>query len=175
MKTFLTGLCFLGLTSPVFAQDVLYSVKVKEDKVPEEVISAVDKEFKDYDVIDYEAIPFTLVEDKVIVTDNKDFDPSDYNTYQVTLSGKNTKMNAYYDADGNLVSTYENIKNVALPNIVDRAIFKKYPNAKLESDRYVSTHFTKDGKTTVYYHVKIMNNGKNHHMYIDGNGNIIRG
>lgn len=175
MKKFLIGLCFLGLTSSVFAQDVIFSEKIKEDKVPGEVISAVEKDFKDFSVIEYSAIPVTMVEDMITVTTNKNFDPDDYDSYQVKLSGKNITLNAYYDSDGHLVSTYESIKGAVLPIVVDRAITKKYPNAKLESDRYVATHYTKDGKTTVHYHVKIMNNGKKHRMYIDGNGNIIRG
>lgn len=175
MKKFLIGLCFLGLTSSVFAQDVIYSAKIEKEKVPAEVVTAVEKDFDGFSVTNYAAIPVTMVDDKVVVTADNDFDPSDYDSYQVTLTGKNTTVNAYYDADGNLVSTYESIKNTALPSVVDRAIFKKYPNAKLESDRYVATHYEKDGKTKVHYHVKIMNNGKKHRMYIDGNGNIIRG
>ncbi len=175
MRKFLIGLCFLGLTSSAFAQDVIYSAKIKKEKVPAEVVSAVDNDFKGYSVVDYSAIPVTLVEDNVVVTADKDFDPSDYDSYEVTLSGKNTTMNAYYNSDGRLVSTYENIKDIALPSVIERAIESKYPKAKVLSDRYVSTNYKMDGKTKVYYHVEIMNNGEKHRLYIDGNGNIIRG
>lgn len=175
MKNFLIGLCFLGLTSSVFAQDVIYSAKVKEKQVPEEVVTAVEKDFKGFSVVEYKAVPVTIVEDKVTITDDKDFDPSKYDSYQVTLLGKGTSMQANYDADGKLLSTFESIKDKALPIAVDRAIIKKYPNATIESDRYVATHFENNGKTTVHYHVKIKNNGKIHRMYVDGNGNIIRG
>lgn len=175
MKKFLIGLCFLGLTSSTFAQDVIYSAKIKKEKVPAEVVTAVEKDFKDYSVVDYSAIPVTMVEDNVVVTADKDFAPSDYDSYEVKLSGKNTTMNAYYDSDGRLVSTYESIKDIALPSLIDRAITGKYPKAKVLSDRYVSTYYGMDGKTKVHYHVKIMNNGKEHRMYIDGNGNIVRG
>ena len=176
MKKFLVGLVFLSLTSSMFAQEeVLYSAKILKEKVPVEIISSVEKDFKDYNVVEYDAVPVTMVEDKVIVTKMEDFNPGDYDTYEVTLSSKNARLNAYYNAQGTLESTYENIKNVALPNVIDRAVFKKYPNAKLLSDRYVSTHYTLDGRTLVYYHVKIMENGKKHRMYIDGNGNILKG
>ena len=175
MKKLALGLLIMSLTSSAFAQNVLFTAKVKEDKVPSEVVTAVEKDFKGYSVVDYSAVPVTMVDDKVVITSNTDFDPSDYDSYQVSLAGKNTKMNAYYDADGNLTSTYESIKNKDLPIAVERAIYKKYPTAKLEEDRYVSTYYTKDGKTEVHYHVKIMNNGKSHRMYIDGNGNILRG
>lgn len=174
MKKIVIGLCFLSLTSSVFAQKVLYAVKVKEKDVPEEVVSAVEKDFKNYSVIEYTAVPVTVVEDKIILTDRENFDPSDYDSYEVKLSGKNKSMKAYYDSDGRLVSTYENIKNTALPHAIDNAIFKKYPKATLESDRYVATHYLKDHKTVVHYHVKIENNGKKHRMYIDGNGNILK-
>lgn len=175
MKKLVIGLVVMGLTSSAFAQDVLYSVKVKEDKVPEEVVTAVQKDFKGFAVTEYSAIPITMVEDKMIVTQDKDFDPSDYDSYQVKIQGKGTAMDAYYDADGKLVSTYENIKNTTLPSVVERAISKKYPNAKLEGDRFVATYFANDGTTKVHYHVKVMNNGKKHRMYLDGNGNILRG
>ncbi|WP_158849198.1 hypothetical protein [Algibacter sp. L1A34] len=176
MKKFLIGLCFMGLTSSMFGQEgVLYSAKILKEKVPVEVVSSVENDFNDYSVIEYEAVPITMIEDQVIVTKNEDFNPNYYDTYEVRLSGKDAKISAYYNADGTLESTYESIKNIALPSAIDRAVFKKYPKAKLLSDRYVSTHYARDGKTSVYYHVKIMNNGKTHRMYIDGNGNILRG
>ena len=177
MKKFLISLYFLSLTSSVFAKDIIYSAKVTENQVPVEVVIAVEKDFKGYASVEYFALTVTLVDDKVTVAGDKNFASIDYNSYQVTLSWKNTTMKAYYDAEGHLVSAYESIEDVVLPRVVDRAIANKYCKAKLDSDRYVATHYTKEGKATVHYHVKIINNGKMHpiNINIDGNGNIIRG
>lgn len=173
MKKLVIGFCFLSLTTSSFAQKVLYEVKLKEDKVPVEIIAAKEKDFKGYAVTEYDAVPVKLIDDDMVVTQDKDFDPGNYQTYQVKMLGKETELDAYYNKDGKLISTYENIKDKELPEVIDRAIFKKFPHARIVADRYVSERFLEHGQSKVRYHVKVKSDGKTYHMDIDGNGNVL--
>lgn len=174
MKKLILGFCFLGLTTSSFAQKVLYEVKLKKEKVPAEIIAAKEKDFKNYDVTEYDAVPVTMIDDDMVVTQDKDFDPGNYKTYQIKMLGKEAELDAYYNKDGKLISTYENIKDKELPEVIDRAIFKKFPHAQIVADRYVSERFLQNGSSKVRYHVKVKNDGRTYHLDIDGNGNVLQ-
>tara|TARA_R110002049_G_scaffold87533_1_gene221854 strand:+ start:1589 stop:2092 length:504 start_codon:yes stop_codon:yes gene_type:complete len=167
MKNFLIGLCFLGLTSSVFAQDVLFTAKVKEEKVPEVLVTSVKKDFKDYSVTEYDAIPITLVEDNVIIDKNKfsdDYD-EDYDTFVVSLRGKNGYIDATYDANGKLISTSERMKDSELPMAVSQSVVKNFPGWSIIKDVYLTTHNLQDGKQRKHYRVEIEKDHKKSHRF----------
>ncbi len=170
MKKIVVSAVMLGLGVQAFAQDVLYSAKIKEE-IPEVVITAVESDYPDYTLEEFTAVPLEYVDSDVYV--NRDIDSiDDYDTFEIILSGKGEEITATYDSDGNRISTMEHEKNVAPPAAVRDAIAKDYPGWTLAKDTYSMTHYT-GGKERQRYRMEITKGGEKMHVYTDAKGKIL--
>lgn len=171
MKKSILILAMIGIGLQSYAQEVIYSATIKKEQVPQEVLEAIDVDFPDYTIEQYVAVPVDYVEDNVYV--NRNFNAADMDSYQIILSAKGREIVANYNSDGKLMSSVENLKNVALPQAVSRAIESAYPGWKIGKDNF---HMSKYGKgaTKEHYKIRITKDGKTKHVYTDDKGKIIK-
>ena len=86
-KVVVFSLVLLGLSAQAFAQDVIYSEKIKKEDVPAAIIESVEQDYPDFTIEEMAAIPVEYVESDVYVNrDIKSID--DYDTFEITLEGK---------------------------------------------------------------------------------------
>ncbi len=169
-KTILT-LVLAGFAIQSYAQDLLFEAKIKKEEVPEVVIAAVEKDFPDFVVDEYTAVPLEFIEEDVIVDRNiKSND--DYDTFQISLSNKNEKLTATYSKDGKLISTFAYGKNVLLPKTVRDAVAKAFPKSIFVEDTYKMVSYT-NGKKNERYKVIIKKGNEMKKVVVDASGNII--
>lgn len=171
MKHFLIGLCFLGLTSSVFAQDgVIFKETLKKEQVPTVVLEAIDVDFPGYVLREFAASPVEYVEKDVYVNDDVD---DSVDTYQVSLEGNGKFIIATYNGEGKLLATAENLKNVTPPLAVSRALIKAYPGWTISKDSY---HMSSkgNGKDRERYRFVLTKDGKKQNVDTDANGNILK-
>ncbi|HMQ64637.1 MAG TPA: hypothetical protein PKE06_28395, partial [Flavilitoribacter sp.] len=97
------------------AQDQLFVIPLKKDKIPPVVMSSIEKDFPESTVTGYSAIPIQSIGEDWAVVRN-DVNQDKYDTYQVDIDGNAFAGTATYDANGRLISARENLKNVILPH-----------------------------------------------------------
>lgn len=172
MKKLVFGLMFLSLSAQTFAQDVLFDAKVKKEDVPAVVVSSIEEDFPNFSITDISAIPVDVVENELIVT--KDVNPTDnYSTYSVNLNGNNKRLNATYDSNGNLISSYEYLRNVAPPVKVEKAIAKAFPGWTLSKDNYKMSTY-RGTKTKDRYKITLTKGNQKMKVYTNPNGKILK-
>ncbi|MGO3184370.1 MAG: hypothetical protein ACTIJ9_16200 [Aequorivita sp.] len=155
----------------VYAQGkVIYSATIEKEQVPEVILEAVETDFPDYIVEEYDAVPIDYVEDDVYVNKNVDLD--DMNSYQMEISSKGRRLVANYDADGNLMSTIENLKDVAPSFAMRESIESEYPGWTISKDSYHMSKYGK-GKTKERYKFVLTKDGKKKRIYTDSDGEIL--
>ncbi len=171
MKKTIIGLFLLGFMFQANAQNVLFEAKLKKEEVPDAIIESVNETFPNYDVEEFTAIPVDFVEDDVVV-DRNITSNNDYNTYQITLKGKDETLVATYNKSGKLLSTIENGKDVVPPVSVTKAAEKAYPDWIIKKDRYKMIHYKGDKKIERYK--LILEKGKKKkRIYTDAKGKIL--
>ncbi|WP_149276284.1 hypothetical protein [Pareuzebyella sediminis] len=171
MKKVVLSLVVLGLSAQAFAQDVLYSAKIKEEDVPEVIIEAVERDYPDFTIEEYAAIPIEYVESDVYV--NRSIDSvDDYDTFDITLEGKGKEFTATYNKYGDLISTSEHLKNIAPPAAVRNAVAKSYPGWTIEKDVYNMKSYG-NGKARERYRMELTKGNEKMHVYTNANGKIL--
>ncbi|MEO5788976.1 MAG: hypothetical protein ACOH2D_07275 [Gelidibacter sp.] len=171
MKNFLIGLFILGLTSSAFAQDdIVFKAKLKKEQVPTVVLESVDVDFPGFVVEEFAALPIEYVEEDVYVND--DFDYDDVDTYQISLTGKGKTLIATYNSEGKLLNTVENLKNVAPPAAISKALAQEYPGWVISKDSYHMSHYI-HGKEKERYRFTMTKDGKKKHIYTDAEGKML--
>ncbi|TYP99056.1 hypothetical protein C7447_102374 [Tenacibaculum adriaticum] len=166
MKKLIFGLCLLGLTTQLSAQDIVLS-EVDLTAVNYKYINAVDS--KDA------AIPVKLLEEKAATYDIKKTElySDEYDTYQVSFYIPDGIVVAAYDKNGKIIRTIERYKDISLPKAVRDAVYKRFPGWTITKDVYkVSFHIDKDeAKKT--YKFKLENGDKTLRVKTDENGNFL--
>lgn len=171
MKKLVLSAALLAFAAQSFAQDVLYDAKIKKEEVPVVIIESIETDFPGFVLDEFKAIPLEFVEEDVIVNKNI-ASLDDYETFEITLSGKGKLLEATYDRSGKLLSTKEHMKNVAPPVAVRQAISKAYPGWTLAKDTYYMTHHGK-GKARERYRLELIKGNEKMHVYTDANGKIL--
>ncbi len=171
MKRLILTLALVGLGLQTQAQDIIYRATLKKEQVPEVILDAVVEDFPDYIVEEYDAVPVDYVEEDTYV--NRDLNPADMDSYQILLSAKGKELVANYDRNGKLISSVENLKNVAPPLAVARAIETAYPGWTLTKDRYHLSKYN-NGKSKEYYRLLLTKDGKRKRVYTDPEGEILK-
>lgn len=171
MKKTIITLVLIGFAFQSYAQDVLFEEKIKKEEVPEIVVVSVEKDFPDFEVEEYTAVPVEFIEEDVIV--NRGIKSNDdYNTYQITLKNKNEKMTATYTKDGKLISTFAYGKNVLLPKAVRDIVATAFPKWVFIEDTYKMVSYN-NGKKNERYKVIIKKGNEMKKVIVDASGNII--
>ncbi|MCP9769876.1 hypothetical protein EGI22_18380 [Lacihabitans sp. LS3-19] len=162
-----------ALASKVSAQDTeLFTIKLKENVVPIEVISKVKSDFLDGKSIVYKALPLELVGETWVVKENLNIDPNQkFDAYQVNLMGKDEKIMAMYDKDGKLISYRSKMKDVALPIEIDKTIVETYPGWHFAKNSESIT-LKRNGKKSIFYNIEIKKGKEKLHLLFDENYNL---
>lgn len=158
----------LGLQS--YAQEVIYSATLKKEQVPPVVLNAVEVDFPDYSVDAYDAVPEGY--DLINVEENMNFDSENLSNYQITISSKNKNIVAYYDEEGALLRTVEDLKNIEPPVAISRSLASTYPCWKVSKTRFHMSKY-ENGKTKEEYKLVLTKDGKKKHVHTDMNGHIL--
>lgn len=169
----LFALMALVITS-VSAQDMLFSAKLKKEEMPAVVISSLESDYPGMEILSYEAVPLEFIGDDWIVYPNAErFANKDYDSYVITFSGHKLTGEATYDADGNLISAHETMKNIPLPHSVQRSVGINYPGWALDKDHEVLT-INRQGEKKIYYKIELKKGNETRKVVFDGNANEIK-
>jgi len=171
MKTIVLSAVLMGLTLQSNAQDLLFKAKLEVEDVPELVVTALEEDFPDFTIIEYNAIPVEYVEGDVYINPNIDTN-ADYDTYEIDMHTAGKEVTVTYDRDGELIKITEHFKNVALPYSVSKSIAKEYPNWKILKDSYDMVQVG-DDKAKKRYRVVLENHGKKIHVHTNEKGKIL--
>jgi ribosomal protein L21E len=169
-KTILT-LVLVGFAFQTYAQDLIFEAKIKKNEVPVVILESVEKDFPDFVVEEYSAVPLEFIEEDVIV-DRDIKSNNDYSTFQITLRNKNEKLTATYTKGGKLISTFAHGENVLLPKAVRDAVAKAFPKWIFIEDHYKMVSYN-DGKKNERYKVIINKGNEIKKVIVDASGNII--
>lgn len=167
----LIGLFIMGLAFQGISQDVLFEAKLKKEDVPHLVTEAITEDFPDFEVTEVSLVPVEFIDDDVIIHKNikKDIKEGDYSTYELKLQGNGREIDATYDAEGNLKSSYEYMKDIQLPTEVAKKIAKKYPGWAFTKDNYKLDHY--HGKVTTERYKVILKKGNDRKkVFVDMTG-----
>ncbi len=168
MKKVILGLLALGLTIPVFTQDV----KVVE--LSEVVIRPMNFKYLNATNSKTAAIPVKTLERAVASYDvtEADFYQDDFEFYTVSFFIPDGKIVAEYDSDGKIIRTIEKFKNITLPNDVKTAVLKRFPNWTVTKDVYRVT-YTEDNGATKVYKLMLKNGDKKMRVKVDDIGTFL--
>lgn len=171
--SFIFSLLFF-VTTLVSAQQELFKVEIKKETVPEVILKSITEDFPNADAIEYAALPIALIDDQIFIQALEEGLEEDADTYLITLSGKNGTIRATYDRYGNLISTSEKLKNVALPRSIQLSIGRHFPEWVVIGDKVMLSSL-KNGSLKTHYRVKLQKDKAIHRVLFDANGNILRG
>jgi hypothetical protein len=115
-------------------ETLLKAERIKEDKLPPEVLAAYKKKFPSANLRDIVKLP-TKVYKKDWEIDERQSPSGDEEFYKLYLSGDNVQLEALYDRDGNLIRASEVAKNVALPTNTMQYIVKNYKGYLVKKDK----------------------------------------
>lgn len=161
--------------SSISAQDQIFYAKLDKSEVPSEVTAAVIKDFNDELLkVEYRALPVELIEEGWFVNYDPNKLDNDYNTYGVSISGKDITGHATYDASGNLISFIEKVKDVPLPRPVQKSIGKNFPGWGVSGDHEIVTVNKKDDQQKVYYRVLLTQDQEKKLVVYNGDGNLVK-
>jgi|TARA_R110002033_G_scaffold32585_1_gene69798 hypothetical protein len=161
----------LGLTMQTQAQDILYEAKIAKDDMPVVIVDAVKKDFPNYMMEEFYAVPIEFVEEDIFI--NRDIASNDdYDTYAIVLDGKEGRVQATYNKDGDLINTVEHLKNIVLPVAVRNSVVKAYPGWSIEKDTYNMVNYSNKTKKE-RYRLVLSKNGEKIRVYTDAKGHIL--
>ncbi|WP_297763034.1 nicotinate-nucleotide adenylyltransferase [uncultured Muriicola sp.] len=168
MKKVILGLLALGLTIPVFTQDV------KVEELSEVVIRPMNFKYLNATNSKTAAIPVKMLERAVASYDvtEADFYQDDFEFYTVSFFIPDGKIVAEYDNDGKIIRTIEKFKNITLPNDVKTAVLKRFPNWTVTKDVYRVT-YTEDNGATKVYKLMLKNGDKKMRVKVDDIGTFL--
>ncbi|MBD0776829.1 hypothetical protein HPE56_03395 [Maribacter sp. ANRC-HE7] len=171
MKKIIVSAVLLGLSFQSYAQKVIYQAKLKAENVPKVLVSAVEEDFPEYSIVEYDAIPIEYIDEEVYL--NPDINSlSDYDTFEITLTGKKGELLATYDSNGNLLQITEKLKDITPPLAVRKAIAKEFPEWSLVKDHYSLVRYT-NSKKKERYRMVLENHGKKITVHTDARGHIL--
>lgn len=170
MKTLITGLLFVGLTSLGFAQNGgIEQVELNEVNVTPLNLTYLNN-VQDTDTptkvkeLENVASRYDITESAVF---NKKFE-----AYEVIFKESNGKIIATYDQNGKITSSLERFSNVVLPPKVRSAIYQSFPGWNLHKDTYLVSYFG-DQDVTKVYKIQLRKDKQRKNLKVDVDGNII--
>ena len=162
MKKLVIGLFFIGLSTQVYAQDPILQPAV-------------------YIVHNYKYLSSTGSEDLAIPVEQLQVKVSDFNVreldiysdeydlYDVYFFIPEGKILASYDKDGNLLRTAERYKDIDLPALVKKAVYKRFPKWDISKHVYlVNYHESRDIRKL--YKLTLENDDKRIKVKVDDSG-----
>ena len=164
MKKLIMVVLLFGLTSPLLAQDPIELDEVVIKAMNYKYLSAVDNS---------EApIPVKMLEKEAAMfrAEGRDLYVDNFGTYEVSFYIPDGKIAALYDEEGNILKTIERFKNVQLPEDVQMAVRKRFPQWEIVKDVYEVKYTQKTGAEKVYK-MKLKNGDETIRIKMDDKGN----
>jgi hypothetical protein len=167
MKKIILALLVFGFFNFSFSQ-------VKEEKLKEVVVTAVNYKYlssvKGEDV----AFPVKLVQRKAASWNPKESDLYDdeYDFYTISFFIPEGKIVAAYDKEGKILRTIEKFKDIKLPKAVSKALVDRFPGWDVAEDIYLVKYNDKKG-TSKKYKVKLRNGDQMIKVKLDADGNFL--
>ena len=163
-STLFSAFFILLFVSLAFGQETLPEVVVTTARY--KYLSAVDNKEV--------AQPVKLLERKAAEFDvkNSEFYDDEYEEYYISFYIPSGYILATYSKDGKLMHTAERYKNVALPNAVAQALYKKYPQWGIPKDVYLVTYQEEKGATKIWK-ILLKNGDKRLRVKVNEKGEIL--
>ena len=170
MKNLILWMLLFGFISTGHSQILLKEAKV--DYIPESMTMDANTnklviKIAEDRAGEFQSNPLSFVKNKFdvqkLVRDNK---RSLYNSYIVHFKSGKGNLLAKFDNDGTLISSYQNFKDIRLPEEARLQIVSKYRDAAIVSNKYVAYSKGWD-LTKEMYKVKIKENGKTKRIKIN--------
>jgi hypothetical protein len=165
MKKLILIILVLVLSNQVYSQII---------ELPEVNIIAVN--YKYLNAVDSEENSLTvqMLEEKVAMFDlkNSEYYNDEYDTHYISFYIPDGKILAAYNKDGKLIRTIERFKNIKLPEKVQMAIAKRFPNWSMTSDIYKVIFHKDNDDAKKQYKVRLENGDKRMKVKLDEEGNF---
>ncbi len=179
MKKYLLFIPVIIFYVHLLAQDEIIikgsgAVPISKAQTPEKVISKLEQDFPDAQAIKYFKVTPEMVK-KWAVTEEDNLQPGEkIDHYTISFTRDDVKYYGLYDADGNLLMSKFEQKEVNLPDAVKTSLKKlgEGKGYKLVSKSYYKT--TNHNKNKEYYEVTASNGKKTKKVIVDPSGNVIK-
>ena len=139
MKTYVFAVICLVFTTTIFAQSKLekvknsdYLINVSQKDTPQRV-SKLQNIVANYNI-----------------QDNEVFEGKTKSTYDVVFEETNGSITATYNTNGNIIKTVEKFRDLKLPYVLAKEIFKQNPSWSLKGNTQVISYDEKNGSIKVY-------------------------
>lgn len=164
--SWVTGTLLLGMTVPVFAQEVL----------PEVTVTAANYKYLKIAGGKDVAQPVQLLQRTAAAYDIKqtEFYEEEYDTYFISFYIPEGQLLAAYDSSGRLIRTAEKYKNVKLPTAVTSAVAARFPQWRISKDVYLVTYYETAEKSTKKYKLLLENGDKRLRVKVNEAGEFIK-
>lgn len=177
MKKLILYLLLAGVIQSGHSQIVLEEAELKY--VPysmkaDPVTNMVTIKIKEKHVGEFQNDPLAYIENRFnlhqFIEENQD---REFDSYQVDFKTRKGKVRAWYDNEGEMVSTYQRFKNVQLPDDVKLEIFRNYKNSRILKNKHTVTsrNYLVDKE---YFTVKIVDGDKNRRIRVEREGQGLR-
>ena len=167
MKKIILALFVFGFLNLSFSQ-------VKEEKLEEVVVTAVNYKYLSSVAGKDVAFPVKLLERKAAAWNPKESDlyEDEYDFYTISFFIPQGKIVAAYDRNGKILRTIEKFKNVKLPDAVRNAVVDRFPGWDIVEDAYL-VKFNDDKGTSKKYKVKLKNGDQTIKVKLNEDGEFL--
>ena len=169
MKKILCGLFILGLTVPSHGQII------KTEELSEVIVYATNyKYLNNIDTQEEATVPVEMLRRKVAAFNvmDSEFYQDDYDLYKINFFIPEGKILAAYDKDGKIIRTAEKFKDINLPDVVKKAVLKRFPGWTITKDIYLVRYHDAKG-VSKKYKLKLENGDKVLRVKLDEKGTFI--
>jgi len=143
---------------------------VKKGEEPKAVVAAINQDFPKAIASDLNVIPAKLYGEQWSVNFNDGTNGASPEYYHVSLKEGNSQYSAYYNKEGNLISSKTYVPNAQLPSEVTSAINSKYPDWTIVKDSEKMAY--RQGKVKEAFRVEIQQDKKHRSLLVDNAGII---
>lgn len=167
MKKIILALFVFGFLNLSFSQ-------VKEEKLEEVVVTAVNYKYLSSVAGKDVAFPVKLLERKAAAWNPKESDlyEDEYDFYTISFYIPQGKVVAAYDKNGEILRTIEKFRNVKLPDAVRNAVVDRFPGWDIVEDVYLVKFNDKKG-TSKKYKVKLKNGDQTLKIKLNEDGEFL--
>jgi hypothetical protein len=169
--TCLAALCILGSYAQEKVLKEMDAVKISKTDAPDPVVKQAEIDFPGASPFQYYAVGDTMLSKDWKITEEQNFSKGEkINHYSVEMRGKDSYYHALYDANGKLLMSRKEEKNVALPKAIMTAYESgPYRGIPLKKDKHYK--ITDHGKKKNYYEVYLTNGKK---LMYNADGTLIK-
>ncbi|NNC50395.1 MAG: hypothetical protein HKO01_07665 [Flaviramulus sp.] len=162
MKTYLIVFLIIGITSTSIAQEKFNNQSSQELNTV--IVKLNSNNSKYLSQVKHKETPIKVeklqnIVAKFNIEDAKVYNTNYNGTYDVTFDETNSKIVATYNANGEIIESSEEFKNVRLPNTLIKTVLNEYPQWRLVGNTQ-SVHYKEDKGVTKIYAIDVTDGNK---------------